>query len=99
MSTYKKKSSAEATANPKRVKYIRLKEQMQDGTHVVNLLTYLYKHKSITPMECYEKLNNTRISSTVSILRHVYGVPVKMEKVTKNGRTYGVYSITWDAIA
>ena len=34
MANNKKKSSAEATANPKRVKYIKLKAQMQDDCPV-----------------------------------------------------------------
>jgi hypothetical protein len=98
MGSEKKKGSAEATANLKRKNYIRLREQTQDGTHIRDLLDYLYKNDTITPMECFEYLNNTRISSTVSILRHDYNVPVQMEKVTKNGRTYGVYSIDWGCI-
>lgn len=92
----KKKGRAEATANLKRKNYNRIRQHMQDGTHVADLFDYLYKHDTITPMECFEMLDNTRISSTVSILRHDYGVPVEMEKTTKNHRTYGVYSIDWE---
>lgn len=96
MKQNKRKSRAEATANPIHEKYTTERERMQEGTHVRNLFDYLYKHEEITPMECFEKLNNTRISSTVSILRHEYGVPIVMQKRTKNGRTYGVYSIDWE---
>ena len=98
MNQTKKKSSAEATANPIHEKYTTLRSRMQEGTHVRNLFDYLYRNKEITPMECFDKLNNTRISSTVSILRHEYGVPIVMQKTTKNGRTYGVYWIDWEAL-
>ena len=98
MGNVKKKGSAEASANPKHNKYNKLRKHMQDGTHVSDLFDYLYKHDTITPMECFVMLDNTRISSTVSILRHDYGVPVDMVKTTKNGRTYGVYSIDWEVL-
>ena len=98
MGNEKKKGSAEASANPKHNKYNKLRKHMQDGTHVSDLFDYLYKHDTITPMECFVMLDNTRISSTVSILRHDYGVPVDMVKTTKNGRTYGVYSIDWEVL-
>ena len=97
MAEIKKKGDADATANLKRTNYTKLIGKTQDGTHVRRLLKYLYEHDAITPMECFQHLNNTRISSTVSILRHEYGVPVKMVKVTKNGKSYGVYSIDWEA--
>jgi hypothetical protein len=98
MGSEKKKGSAEASANPKQEKYNKLRKHMQDGTHVSDLFDYLYRHDTITPMECFWALDNTRISSTVSILRHDYGVPVDMVKTTKNGRTYGVYSIDWEVL-
>ena len=98
MAIIKTKGSAEASASRKQDKYNKVRKHMQDGTHVSDLFDYLYRHDTITPMECFEMLDNTRISSTVSILRHDYGVPVDMVKTTKNGRTYGVYSIDWEVL-
>ena len=98
MGLTKKKSDAEATANLiDRDKYIMLRNQMQGGTHVARLFDYLWTHDSITPAECFDKLGNTRIGSTVSILRHRYDVPIKTKTIAKKvcGKTirYGSYSI------
>lgn len=98
MANEKKKGSAEASANPKHNKYNKLRKHMQDGTHVSDLFDYLYKNDTITPMECFVMLDNTRISSTVSILRHDYGVPVVTNMIEKDGKRYGVYSIDWGCL-
>ena len=95
MAVTKQKSSAEATANPTHKQYIKLRRQMQPGTHVRDLLDYLYSNPTITSYEAFKYLNNTRVSSTVSILRHAYGVPVVANMVNKNGKRYAVYSIPW----
>lgn len=95
MGSEKKKGSAEASANPKQDKYNKLRERTQAETHVRDLVDYLYRNKSITSYECFQLLNNTRISSTVSILRHDYGVPVVTDMIEKDGKRYGVYSIDW----
>lgn len=94
----KKKGDAEAVANPiTKHDYIMIRNQMQEGTHVARLFDYLWLYGAITPMECYELLGNTRISSTVSLLRNNYDVPVKTtivhtKKAGKNVR-YGQYWI------
>lgn len=96
----KEKSRAEATANFIRryEQYNKYRSKMQDKTHVTRLFDYLWFNDSITPMECFFKLGNTRISSTVSILRHEYGVPIRTEMVSKNGKKYGVYSLDKEAL-
>ena len=98
MEKNKKKSDAEATANLiDRDKYIMFRNQMQDGTHVARLMDYLWFHGSITPSECFNRLGNTRIGSTISILRHHYGVPIRTVTITKKkaGKVirYGQYVI------
>lgn len=90
----KEKSRAEATANSiNQQQYNRARQKMQDGTHHARLLDYLWINGQITSFECFEKLHNTRISATVYKLRHIYGVPVNTDYITKNGYTFGVYSI------
>ena len=94
----KKKGDAEAVANlVTKHDYITIRNTMQEDTHVARLFDWLWHNGSITPMECYDFLGNTRIGSTVGILRHQYGVPVKMEMCERKslGKTvrYGKYSI------
>ena len=90
----KEKSRAEATANSiTQEQYTKLRRTMQADSHVLKLFDYLWWHDHITSIECFSVLKNTRISSTVSLLRHTYGVPIKTEMVEANGKRFGVYSM------
>lgn len=92
-----KKKSRPKSAILKQEKYNRLREKTQAETHVRDLVDYLWENGCITSYECFKYLNNTRISSTVSILRHDYGVPVQMNMIERNGKRFGEYSIDWEA--
>ena len=97
MAKDKKKSSAEATANPIQAKYNKLRGQMQAETHVRDVFDFLYLHGTITNYEAFEILNNTRLSSSVFQLRHTYRVPVVTQMtVSASGKRYGTYSIDWE---
>ena len=92
-----KRESRPKSANSRQEKYNRLRERTQAETHVRDLVEYLWTHGTITSYECFEKLNNTRVSSTVSILRHDYDVPVNMVMVQNGRKRYGQYSIDCEA--
>lgn len=93
----KRKSDAEAIANSRiHEEYTKVRNKMQDGTHVARLFDYMYFVGDITPMECFEKLGNTRISSTVYCLRRNYGLPIRTKMVVKNGKSFGAYGIDWE---
>ena len=98
MAREKKKSRAEATANPIQEKYNKIRKQMQRETHVRDVLDYLYKNGTITNYQAFEFLNNTRLSSSIFSLRHTYDVPVVMNMVEKNGKQYGMYWIDWEVL-
>lgn len=98
MAKDKKKSSAEATANPIQDKYSKIRKQMQRETNVRDVLDYIYKHGTITSFEAFAQLHNTRLSASVFQLRHTYGVPVVMNTVEKNGKRYGMYWIDWEVL-
>ena len=84
------------TTGINRSDYIRIRNTMQADTHVARLFDYLWLHGKITSAECFDRLGNTRISSTVSQLRNVYDIPVKTDmasrKVCGKRVEYGVYS-------
>ena len=95
----KKKSRAEATANPIQEKYSKARKQMQAETNVRDLFDYLYTHGTVSNYEAFEHLNNTRLSASVFSLRHTYGVPVVTQMaVSATGKRYGVYSIDWEVL-
>lgn len=99
MAENKKKSRAEATANPIQAKYNKLRGQMQAETGVRKVLDFIYNNGSITNFEAFEFLDNTRLSSSIFQLRHVYNVPVATQMaVSASGKKYGVYSIDWEVL-
>lgn len=99
----KKKSTAEASANPKvqnnhstrKAKYSSLLLYIPNDTHVYECMSYLIRRGKITNAEAVLLDNNYRLSSTIDALRKVYGVPIRTEmKKNKNtGRMYGVYHL------
>lgn len=98
MEDRKKESVTEVNANLiTKDQYITFRNRIQPDTHLARLLDYLWMFGSITSMECFEELGNTRVGSTVGILRNEYGVPITTTMATKkrNGRVirYGIYSI------
>lgn len=99
----KKKSTAEASANPKvqnnhsirKEKYASILSSMNSKTHVYECMRFLIKRGKITNAEAVELDNNYRLSSTIDCLRKTYGVPIRTEmKTNKNtGRAYGIYHL------
>ena len=99
----KKKSTAEASANPKnhnnhstrREMYASLLSSMGSNTHVYECMKYLIKKGTITNADAVNLDNNYRLSATIDVLRKTYGVPIRTEmKQNKNtGRVYGVYHL------
>lgn len=97
MAKDKKKSRAEATANPIQEKYSKLRKQMQAETGVRAVFDFMYKNGTITNFEAFEFLNNTRLSASIFQLRHVYEIPIVTNMVEgASGKKYGVYSIDWE---
>ena len=94
----KKTDAAEANANQfSQEQYISVRNQMQEKTHRSRLLDYLWQNGSITSMEAFDRLHNTRISATVYDLRKDYNVPITTKMVTRRRHNetvrYGIYSI------
>lgn len=74
------------------------KQRGKDGKplEIEVMLRYLKKHpkSGITSLETAIKLKNPRASSSVSILRHQYGLNITCdEEPTQNGRTKWVYRL------
>lgn len=79
------------------MKYSELLQKMDNRTNVYKCLRYMLSHGSITSMEAFTELNNTRLSATIHELRKRYNVPVAMTWAqTANGKKYGIYYIEED---
>lgn len=50
---------------------------MRQMTYVNDIYKYLKTKGSITSWESIEKFGNTRLSATIYILRHTYGLDIK----------------------
>lgn len=63
--------------------------------------SYIYKVKDIletegkiTSWDAIRRMGNTRLSSTIHVLRHKYDMNINTEmKTAENGKTYGEYTL------
>lgn len=81
-------------------KYKAVLEKMQDGTHVKNIFRHLVDYGKITSMEAFLDYGNTRVASTVNLLKNNYDLPIFTRMVNGKNRyghrtTYGEY-ILWE---
>ena len=54
---------------------------LKPETHVYKILNHLIMHKTISSPEAFELYRNTRLASTIEILRHTYGSNIETEPI------------------
>lgn len=74
--------------------YNDILKKLDKKTHVYQVLAYLLQFNTITNMEAFRVIGDTRLSSTIHELRTRHGVQIDMTlERTSDGKSYGVYSL------
>lgn len=82
--TDNKKENAPAmpSANPiSKNNYSATLKKIQPNTHIYKVLNHLIKNHTITSMQAFELYRNTRLSASIGVLRHDYGVDIVTESI------------------
>ena len=68
-------------------------------TQSQEIMIYLHKHGSITPMDALREFGCFRLGARIWDLRHEYGHSIETVPETKNGKTYARYFLRNKAAA
>lgn len=61
-------------------------------TYIIKTKRILEENGKITSWDAIQKMGNTRLSATIYILRHTYGMNIGMRmKTSANGKRFGEY--------
>ena len=63
-------------------------------SYVQKVKEILENEGKITSWDAIQRMGNTRLSSTIHVLRHKYDMDIHMQmKMSENGKTYGEYTL------
>lgn len=77
--------------------YNKILNSLDKDSYNYKVLDFIIQNGSISSMDAFNSMNNTRLSSTIYELRKRYNVPIMtIREYTQDGRQYGVYCLMED---